>query len=229
MKTLETNMSNSTQKLGYWSAIVILTTFIIYIICFVGILTTSPLFIWTKIDDYIAYTQNNNMFFAELAKFFMLLMGIAYVVLISAFHEFAEKDKKIFSRISLSFGIAFMITICIHYFVQISAVRFALSDGNTMGLEHFIQANPHSITSSINMLGWTVFFGLSSLFLVPIFDKSNKLLRISFLMNGINGLLGAFAFVFNIIPILAFTAYIGLGAFVFLFSIGSIRFFRKMK
>lgn len=227
MSTLNIESKKYAKTIGIWASYIIIVTFIIYIICFVGILLTSPLFVWTNLNDYIGYVQNNNMFLAEFAKFTMMVMGFCYVILINALHEFASIERKIFSRISLSFGTAFMIAISIHYFVQISGVRLSLADGNINGLEHFVQANPHSIISSINMLGWTILLGISSFFMVAVFDIKHKLLRISFLASGINGLLGGFAFVFDIIEILAFTMYLGLGACVLLFSIGSIRYLKN--
>jgi hypothetical protein len=226
MISQEINVDNATRKTAYWSAFIILTSFIVYIICFIGILLTSEMFTWTTIHDYIDYVRHTSQTFADVARTFMILMSIAYLILIHVIHEFAQINKKLFSRISISFGIAFMLCVSIHYFVQISAVHFAVNEENFNALEHFVQANPHSVFSSINMLGWTLFLGLSSLFILPSIDRKYKLLRLGFLLNGINSLLGLFAFVFDIIPILAFTAYIGLGAFIIMIAIGAMKRFR---
>jgi hypothetical protein len=58
-----------------------------------------------------------------------------------------------------------------HDFRQITAVRLNVVAGRVEGLEHFVQANPYSILSAINMLGWSVFLGLASLFVGPVFSS----------------------------------------------------------
>ena len=51
------------------------------------------------------------------------------------------------------------------YFLQISSVRFAIAANEYSGLEHLLQSNPKSALLSVNMLGWALFFRLSSLFM----------------------------------------------------------------
>ncbi len=46
----------------------------------------------------------------------------------------------------------FFVLIGINYFIQISAVRLQIKAGQTNGLGQFIQANPVSVFSAINML-----------------------------------------------------------------------------
>ena len=69
-----------------------------------------------------------------------------------------------FTRIALSLGIGFAVLAGLFYFVQITAVRWSVQLGETTGLEQIIQANPLSALAAMNMLGWTLFLGLASLF-----------------------------------------------------------------
>jgi len=59
--------------------------------------------------------------------------------------------------------------------------------GQTNGLEQFIQANPISVMAAINMLGWTIFFGLSCIFagLALGGTKLEQVSKYAFLSNGI--------------------------------------------
>jgi hypothetical protein len=47
-----------------------------------------------------------------------------------------------------------------------------IEEGITEGLSQFVQSFPISGIAAINMLGWTVFFGLSSIFVGFAFSGS---------------------------------------------------------
>lgn len=223
-------MNRLSINLGFWSALLSAATFIIFTICFVAILLVNPLFIWTDFADYVAYNNANNQFFKHLAQFMMLLFGLLYVVLLNSIHDYAQDEKKTLARVSLTFGAIFAALIGIHYFLQISVVRSNLEAGQLGGLEQFIQGNPRSAVSGINMLGWSVFLGLSSLFIAPVFSggRLEKVIRYSFLANGVFMLLGAAAFVFDITVLLFLVMNIGMGAAVLLFTISLSVLFRRM-
>ena len=68
-------MNQLSVKLGFWSAVLCAALFVIFTICFVGILLTSPPFLWTTYRDYIDYVNQNNQSFAHLARLSMLLFG----------------------------------------------------------------------------------------------------------------------------------------------------------
>lgn len=220
-------MNILSYKIGYWSAISLTITFIVWVISFVSIALTSPLFYWTNLGDYIVYVQSNNRFFQNLAFFFMLLCGPIYVTLISSFHAYASDEKKILVRLSLLFGLAFAITSSINYFIQLSAVRLSINKGNYAGLEHFIQANPDAITTSIAMLGWTLFLGLSSLFIFPVFNK-DRLLRLAFVFNSISCFLAGTGYVLQIDVLTFLFTNIGTGGALLIISIASIRLYSKL-
>lgn len=67
------------------------------------------------------------------------------------------------------------------------------------------QWNPTSALYSINLLGWTLFLGLSSFFLSNIFsnEKRGKVIRWLFILNGIICVLGTLAVIFEIMIYLA--------------------------
>ena len=91
-----------------------------------------------------------------------------------------------------------------------------------------MQANPNSILTSIAMLGWTLFLGLSSLFIYSIFNgnKLKKVLRIGFLLNGISCLLAGVGYVFQIDIMIFIFINIGSGGALILISISSVKLFK---
>lgn len=224
-------MNKISNKIGYWTSVFLTISFIIWIISFVGISLTSPLFYWTNIEDFIVYIQSNdNRFFQNLAFLFTLLVGPAYLLLINSFYDLVNSEKeKTLARISLLFGLAFAVTSGINYFAQISAVRLSIEKEHFEGLEYFIQANPDSILTSIAMLGWTVFLGLSSLFIFSIFkgDKLRKVLKIGFLFNGISCLLAGIGYIFQIDLLTFLFINIGSGGALIIISIASIKLFKR--
>ena len=102
----------------------------------------------------------------------MLLFGPFYLVTLNSLHDLAAPNHKTLTRLSLIFGALFTVLIAAHYFVQISAVRLQVAHGQTAGLEQFVQANAYGGLPAINMLGWSLFFGLSSLFTAPVFSAA---------------------------------------------------------
>lgn len=224
-------MNTLSYKIGFWSAILLLSVFIGWTICFVGIVSTTPLFCWTNLSDYLAFEKAHSQIFQYIAKFLMFIFGPLYVLLINSFYDYASDNRKTLIRISLLFAMAFAILSSLHYFVQLSSVRLNIAQGNTDGLEHFVQANPNSIMTSIDMLGWTLFLGLSSFFVSPVFtgNKLNKTMRYAFIFNGLSCFLAGIGYVFQINVLTFLFINLGVGGALIIVSITSIKLFKQLK
>jgi len=224
-------MNQTTIKLGFWAAAGSAATFVLFTICFVAILLTSPLFVWTNMADFMTYARGNGRFFQYLAQASMLLFGVLYVVLLNSIHELTPFPKKILSRNSLSFGLMFALLIGVNYFLQISTVRFYIGRGDFATLEQVLEANPHSAVSAVNMLGVTLFFGLSSLFAAPIFvgGRLEKIISLAFWVNGFSLLLGFVSFLFQWLAVLFVTVNLGMGFAVLTAAIGLALWFRGLE
>jgi len=204
------------------------STFIIWIISFVGIALTSPLFQWTNLTEYLDFLNSNNQFFQYLAKSFMILFSISFIVLMISLGEMVSDERKVISKIGIVFGICFTLLSSIHYFAEISSVRWAISGNQLEGIEHFIQANPRSFSSALNMLGWTLFLGLSTLFMAFALEKTRKfrVIKIALLINGISCLLAGIGYITqtDIITFVFINLFVG-GALL-VFTITAIRIFK---
>lgn len=216
---------------GLWSSVICMTALVVWIVSFTGIALSSPLFYWTNMQDYIEYVNANNQFFQYLAKSFMIVFALSYMVLTIVYFEFVPVQKQIMARIAIAFAVLFALLASVHYYVQISAVRFAFMEEQFSGLEHFIQARPTSVLSSVNMLGWTIFLGLSSLFmfgsLVP--KTMTNGIRLGFLINAISCLGAGIGYLFQIDIITFLGINLGLGVAFFIIAISSVLFFTKLK
>lgn len=221
-------MNTISSKTGFWSSMAMLITFIIWIISFAGIAATSPLFIWSDLNNYIEYYKSNSQLFQNIAKAAMLVFGPAYVIVINSLHDNVPQSRKSLSRLGLLFGVVFAALSCVHYFVQLSAVNYNLDKGITAGMEYLVQANPHSVMTSIDMLGWTLFFGLSSLFMYVAVKGQQKWISVGLLINGISCILAMAGYLFQI-DILTFTFInLGVGGAMITVSIASLRFFHRL-
>lgn len=223
-------MKNISFEIGYWAAIILTITFAVWIVAFIGIAITSPLFFWTNLNDYIIYFQSNGRFFQNLAYVFMLFAGPVYVLLVAGYYDHASDSKKVLIRISMLFALAYATLSSLHYFVQLSAVRLNLLKGNFEGIEYFLQANPVSIMNSVVMLGWSLFLGLSSLFIFPVFEGKdlNRLLRLAFLVNGISCMIAGAGYIFQIDAVTFFFGNFVTGGAIMIISIASIKKFKKL-
>jgi len=223
-------MNQIAVKLGFWASALAAAMFLIFTVCFVVILATSPLFFWTDLNDYLAYVNENDQSLAYLARLCSLLFAPLFVVTLNSIHELTTAQKKVLTRNSLNFAILFAVTIGIHYFVQLTAVRLSLQAGQTAGLEQVVQANPISAVAAINMLGWTLFLGLSSLFLVPVFDdgRLQKTIKYAFLINGVCCLVGGLSYIFQWLIVLFVTINLGMGGAVTIAMIALAVYFRRL-
>jgi hypothetical protein len=224
-------MNSNTAKLGYWATLICISTFVIWIICFVRIFQLNPFFKWTNISDFISYSSTYNQSFKYLAQFSMLLFAPAFLVIINCLHDYAPVDKKVFTRISIGFATIFAACIGIHYFVQISSVRLSISKSQLDGLEQFIQSNPTSGIAGINMVGWTIFFSLSCFFVAPTFSGKgvNRMIKTALVANGIICILGGIGYVFDNMALIFLTLNIGMGGAILVAMTGLFVFFRRLK
>lgn len=223
--------NRAATQLGFWSSVSIAALFAIFTVCFIAIAATQPLFRWTTLSDYVANATTRDQFFQNLARLTMLLFGPAYVILLASIHDRASEEMRLWTRLALCFGVIFAALTGIHYFVQLSAVRLSLAHGELQGLEQIVQANPSSAISAINMLGWTLFLGLSSIFAAQVFSGSRieRAIRIAFLFNGICCLLGGIGYALDIVALVFVTINFGMGGAVLIASILLSVWFKRLE
>ncbi|MBZ0298084.1 MAG: hypothetical protein K8L99_36355 [Anaerolineae bacterium] len=219
-------------RVGFWSALLIILLFVVFTICFVGIALTSPLFRWTgNLSDYFAFVNDNNQFFQNLARLSMLLFGPLFIILLNSIHEFVQHSKKYLTRVSIHLAVIFAALSGINYFVQLTAIRFQIAEGESAGLQYFLQANPHSIISAINILGFSLFLGLASLFVAAAFEHNRleRIIAIAFAVNGIACLLGGLGYALENDVLVFITLNFGLGGAIVIAAVGLCILFRRVK
>jgi len=206
-------MSRLSVRIGFWSAVLIFATFLVFTACFIGTFLVNPIFKWTDLPGYVSYVTTYNQIFKNVAQLSMLLFALLFIVLLNCLLDYAPESKRVLSRTAICFSVLFALLVSTHYFVQLSAVRLSILKGQLQGLEQIVQGNPLSAFSAMNMLGWTLFLGLTSLFIAPIFSggKLEKSLRVLFILNGVFCILGGVGYVFDIVALIFLTINFGMG------------------
>jgi hypothetical protein len=216
-------------KLGFWSALLIAILFCLYTLIYIAVLLSFHIPKWTNIQDFVLSINQPWFILFTLCQVLAFLTGLLFIPLFSSIHDYTDMNQKVLSRCALCFVTVFALLSSIHYFVQFSTVQLNIATDNLQGLEHLIQLYPGSAIASINLLGWTIFLALASFFISPIFSgsKLEKVIKYTFIANGILCMLGAFGYIFNIV-VLNYIFFEGMGAAIIIISISLAIFFRRL-
>jgi len=214
-------MNRIALKAGYLASIIGIAAFVLYTFCFIGILVVNPIFIWTNFENYIMSIQTTNQIFKHIAMILMIVYGVCFIIQVCSIDEIAVRTKKFYAKLAELFGIGFLALVSINYFVQLTTVRMQIDIGQTNGLEQFIQANPISGMAAINMLGWTIFFGLSCIFagLALGNTKIEKVIKYAFLSNGVMMFLGAIGYLLDKSVVVFLCMNLGMGSAILIATI----------
>ncbi len=224
------NISLSAQ-IGYVSALMAITAITVYMLSFFAILIVNPLYIWSDFSSYLAYQQQNPQAFKHIAQATMLLFPLLFLLMLNSALDTRPVEAQSMMRAGLLFALGFAVLAGMHYWVQITAVRLNIDKGMPDELLQFIQAKPDSAMAAINMLGWTVFYGLSSLLAAPAFrgSKVENALRWVFIINGVNCLIGGVAYVLDATLVVGVTMNLVLGGCMLAISVLMLLHFRNEK
>ena len=132
-------------------------------------------------------------------------------------------------RVAVHFALAFAVLININYFVQISAVRLQIASNQAEDISQFVQANPNSFISAVNLLGWTLFLGMACLFASMAMGKTpvERILKYSFLGNAFMMLSCSITYIFDFIVIQALFMFFGLGLAILIESAAMCVYYKR--
>jgi len=169
-------MNKMALKFGFWSAIIVaisITTFMVTLV-----LTFTPNFAsWGGIEIYSANFKPVQMF----TVFPSIIMACAYVVFTVAIHYYAQEEKKIFSHLSIAFGLMYAIISVANYLIQIITVIPSIEKQYLNGLDLLVAGYPNSIFYAL--MASYFFMCVSALFVSFVFnnEKGQKSIKILFL------------------------------------------------
>jgi hypothetical protein len=98
-----------------------------------------------------------------------LLQLIAYAVLLTCIHDYAHREKKLYSLLGLCSGLIAATVLFADYFVQLSVIQPSLLAGETDGIALLTQFNAHGIFIVVEELGYLL-MGVACLPLAMVFS-----------------------------------------------------------
>jgi hypothetical protein len=170
-------MNKIALKLGSWSAIAVAILMVVFMLALV--LTFTPNFApWDGIEVYSANFKPTQMF----TVFPSIIMACAYVIFTVAIHYFAREEKKIFSHLSIAFGLVYAIISVANYLIQIITVIPSIEKQRLTGLDILVAGYPNSVFFAL-MTSY-FFMCVSALFVSLVFSNENREKSIKILFLG---------------------------------------------
>jgi len=170
----EYDMDLNIKKTGYYSSIFLS---IITLVTFGFAITAVPISGAFCLKDCIEYPYLDTL--SQYPKdylwmFLAILLVLSYLIYMVSVHSFADKNKKIFSRIAFSFALGSSVILLSCYFVQFTVIPASLINGETDGIALITQYNPHGIFIALEELGYLM-MSFSFLFIAPVFKEKNRI------------------------------------------------------
>ena len=144
--------------IGFWSAIAV-TIFTVGFIVALPLTFLPNLSEWTGIEDYAKAFKPIQM----LTVFPSILLASAYMIFTVSLHYYSENDKKIWSHLSIVFGLMYATISSLNYLIQIITVIPSMVNNQSNGLEAFVAGNSNSIFFAL--MASYFFMCLSTLFI----------------------------------------------------------------
>jgi len=186
-------MSKLATRIGIWAALLQTVVGYGYLLVYIIFMMFFPVRPWINIETFAADINTPYMTWITVIQILAFTQAILVLVITICLHEFSKPDQKILTRLAMSFALAFALLASVHYYVQWTGVRQSILRNDLEGLGLFVQFNFDSPVSTINMLGWMFFYGLTTLSLSPLFSKQGieRWIHWAFLTNGVGCILCA--------------------------------------
>jgi len=177
-------MNHLTNKLGFWSAIIIA---LLVVLIDVGMIASNllyPITTITNIDTYAASFSSIQM----LPFVPSLILAPVFVVFMLSIYHFATEEKKIWGQLGIAFGVVGASILSLHYYIQLTVVQQGLLNNQLEGLWQFATPNPYSLFWTFAALGYG-FMGFALSCAALIFEeKSDRPIKWLFIANGFIGI-----------------------------------------
>jgi hypothetical protein len=163
-----TSTKRSAGQLGFWAAILTVAVAAVFAVIAIPTPARSGPFCGSACVPYP---------YVDVAQFIPgdylwlvpgILLAAIFVVLMGSIHAYAAEPKRIYSRIGLSFAVAYAVVILVDYFLQLTVVLPSLQAGETDGLSLFTQYDPHGLFIALESLGYAM-LTIALLFAAPAF------------------------------------------------------------
>lgn len=166
--------------------------------------------------------------FKHLGMAAMIGFCCCYLVLVAAIAETLPPASRLFSELAKLLALGFVVVSGLAYFVQLTATRFQLEAGYGAEILQLTQSFPSSALNAANIFGWTLLYGLSTLFLALACRKLRQAKPLFgwALANAAVVGLGGLGYLLNLQLVVFFCLNLGLGLTSIGLTICALRLFR---
>ena len=174
-----TQISPSTKRVGFWSAVLATVFSITYIVVqlaeWMGLLGSQG-----------GPESTSTPFGLALLLTPSLLLGSSFLVLVVSIHQLASPQRKIWSHAAVAFATAYTVLISVVYFVQLTLVAPRLAHGRSEGIEVFLFTPFDSFLYAVDILGYS-FMSVATLFAAMVFTGRGleQVVRTFLIANGL--------------------------------------------
>jgi hypothetical protein len=179
MTHFDKNGLKVSNKVGFYTAI---SAVVITLLTFGIAINTPPIsgpFCLENCIEY-PYTDIASRFPRDyLWMYPAMFLYIIFVILIASIHQYAPRDRKIFSQIGFAFAVITALLLITNYFVQVTVIQLSILNGESDGIALLTQYNPHGIFIALEELGYLMmsFSYLFIAFSIPISSRLEKSIR----------------------------------------------------
>ena len=165
---------------------------IILLLLFLVSIFFHPPFVSTNIQLLIT-SYSPKTLPAAIISFLLVLAHIPFFAVL--FYN-AKKEQRIFAFIGTLFGLAYVISSGICYFLQISIIHQNIHENNTELIRLFYMNNPASVSIALTNLGY-LFLSLAFLSYSTLFTmrRLESWIKTFCIIYGVSGLMGSVGFV----------------------------------
>ena len=158
---MNNQISISTKRLGFWSAVCSTVFSILYIVAqlaeWIGLLGSQG-----------GSESSSTPLGLALLLTPSLFLGTAFLILMVSVHQLASPGRKVWSHAAVVFATAYMVLISIVYFVQLTLVLPRMLRDEMQGIEFLAFVPFDSFLYAVDILGYS-FMSVSTLFAAWIF------------------------------------------------------------
>ncbi len=203
------------MHLGFWAAVVVAVLGAVYLVLLTGYFATEG-FVFPP----TAFVQ----FIGGIITF---LTAPALLVLFAAIKHVSHQDKSILGTVGLAFTTAFVVSVSINRFVQLTIIHLSPPGPASQDLARFLPYSTDSVMFALEILGWGFFLSLAALFVAPLFGGSRlqRSIRWFFILFAVFSLMSVVGFG-TATPITA-GAFVAWGPILLVLTILLATFFRR--
>jgi hypothetical protein len=153
---MDRDTTDSTTRLGYWSAVLCTLFSLTYIV--------GQLFEWAGVLGSAGGPESTSTPLGIVVLLTpSLLLGSSFLVLMVSLHQRAATAQKVWSHAGVAFATAYAVLTGMVYFLQLTVVGPRLASGRIEGMEMFVFVPFDSFLYAVDILGYT-FMSAATLF-----------------------------------------------------------------